>query len=261
MTSLATVIGLIPTAMGMERGSEANQPLALRRGRGSDVVDDPFAFSRSGDGPLFCKEEFDGGRATRSGRTARRRPRIDANHALGRGRMSEGRARTSFVSFRRMLHPPRTSPASAPTKEARATVNHSHAMALCALTIANDRTVRTGTAWEGIWLDRLRAVSREPAEFARPKTIFDPSVANLVSGSERLIEGRETKALRAGRERSGVSWGARSVRQQTCVGATRERVPPGRPSVPFRASPGEPSASALTGTPMRRRLGLDQPIH
>jgi multidrug efflux pump subunit AcrB len=29
MTSLATVIGLIPTAMGIERGSEANQPLAL----------------------------------------------------------------------------------------------------------------------------------------------------------------------------------------------------------------------------------------
>ena len=29
MTSLATVIGLIPTAMGLERGSEANRPLAL----------------------------------------------------------------------------------------------------------------------------------------------------------------------------------------------------------------------------------------
>jgi multidrug efflux pump subunit AcrB len=29
MTSLATVIGLIPTALGLERGSEANQPLAL----------------------------------------------------------------------------------------------------------------------------------------------------------------------------------------------------------------------------------------
>jgi len=29
MTSLATIIGLIPTAMAMERGSEANQPLAL----------------------------------------------------------------------------------------------------------------------------------------------------------------------------------------------------------------------------------------
>jgi multidrug efflux pump subunit AcrB len=29
MTSLATVIGLIPTAIGLERGSEANQPLAL----------------------------------------------------------------------------------------------------------------------------------------------------------------------------------------------------------------------------------------
>jgi multidrug efflux pump subunit AcrB len=29
MTSLATVIGLIPTALGIERGSEANQPLAL----------------------------------------------------------------------------------------------------------------------------------------------------------------------------------------------------------------------------------------
>jgi multidrug efflux pump subunit AcrB len=29
MTSLATVIGLLPTAMGLERGSEANQPLAL----------------------------------------------------------------------------------------------------------------------------------------------------------------------------------------------------------------------------------------
>jgi multidrug efflux pump subunit AcrB len=29
MTSLATVIGLIPTAIGFERGSEANQPLAL----------------------------------------------------------------------------------------------------------------------------------------------------------------------------------------------------------------------------------------
>lgn len=29
MTSIATVIGLIPTALGLERGSEANQPLAL----------------------------------------------------------------------------------------------------------------------------------------------------------------------------------------------------------------------------------------
>jgi multidrug efflux pump subunit AcrB len=29
MTSLATVIGLIPTAMALEKGSEANQPLAL----------------------------------------------------------------------------------------------------------------------------------------------------------------------------------------------------------------------------------------
>jgi multidrug efflux pump subunit AcrB len=29
MTSLATVIGLVPTAMGLEHGSEANQPLAL----------------------------------------------------------------------------------------------------------------------------------------------------------------------------------------------------------------------------------------
>jgi len=29
MTSLATVIGLIPTSLGLEHGSEANQPLAL----------------------------------------------------------------------------------------------------------------------------------------------------------------------------------------------------------------------------------------
>jgi len=29
MTSLATVIGLIPTAIGLEKGTEANQPLAL----------------------------------------------------------------------------------------------------------------------------------------------------------------------------------------------------------------------------------------
>jgi multidrug efflux pump subunit AcrB len=29
MTSLATVIGLIPTALGLDHGSEANQPLAL----------------------------------------------------------------------------------------------------------------------------------------------------------------------------------------------------------------------------------------
>jgi multidrug efflux pump subunit AcrB len=29
MTSLATVIGLVPNALGLERGSEANQPLAL----------------------------------------------------------------------------------------------------------------------------------------------------------------------------------------------------------------------------------------
>ena len=29
MTSLATVIGLVPTAIGLEHGSEANQPLAL----------------------------------------------------------------------------------------------------------------------------------------------------------------------------------------------------------------------------------------
>jgi multidrug efflux pump subunit AcrB len=29
MTSLATVVGLLPTAMALERGAEANQPLAL----------------------------------------------------------------------------------------------------------------------------------------------------------------------------------------------------------------------------------------
>jgi multidrug efflux pump subunit AcrB len=29
MTSLATIIGLVPTALGLDRGSEANQPLAL----------------------------------------------------------------------------------------------------------------------------------------------------------------------------------------------------------------------------------------
>jgi multidrug efflux pump subunit AcrB len=29
MTSLATVIGLVPTAMALERGTEANRPLAL----------------------------------------------------------------------------------------------------------------------------------------------------------------------------------------------------------------------------------------
>jgi multidrug efflux pump subunit AcrB len=29
MTSLATVVGLVPTALGLERGTEANQPLAL----------------------------------------------------------------------------------------------------------------------------------------------------------------------------------------------------------------------------------------
>jgi multidrug efflux pump subunit AcrB len=29
MTSLATIIGLIPTALGLEKGSESNQPLAL----------------------------------------------------------------------------------------------------------------------------------------------------------------------------------------------------------------------------------------
>jgi multidrug efflux pump subunit AcrB len=29
MTSLATVIGLLPTALALEHGSEANQPLAL----------------------------------------------------------------------------------------------------------------------------------------------------------------------------------------------------------------------------------------
>jgi multidrug efflux pump subunit AcrB len=29
MTSLATVIGLVPTAMALEKGTEANQPLAL----------------------------------------------------------------------------------------------------------------------------------------------------------------------------------------------------------------------------------------
>ena len=29
MTSLATIIGLVPTAMALEQGSEANQPLAL----------------------------------------------------------------------------------------------------------------------------------------------------------------------------------------------------------------------------------------
>ena len=29
MTSIATVIGLVPTALGLEKGSEANQPLAL----------------------------------------------------------------------------------------------------------------------------------------------------------------------------------------------------------------------------------------
>ena len=29
MTSLATIIGLVPTALGLEKGSETNQPLAL----------------------------------------------------------------------------------------------------------------------------------------------------------------------------------------------------------------------------------------
>jgi Cu/Ag efflux pump CusA len=29
MTSLATIIGLVPTALALERGGEANQPLAL----------------------------------------------------------------------------------------------------------------------------------------------------------------------------------------------------------------------------------------
>jgi len=29
MTSLATVIGLVPTALGLEKGTESNQPLAL----------------------------------------------------------------------------------------------------------------------------------------------------------------------------------------------------------------------------------------
>jgi multidrug efflux pump subunit AcrB len=29
MTSLATIIGLVPTALGLERGTEANQALAL----------------------------------------------------------------------------------------------------------------------------------------------------------------------------------------------------------------------------------------
>jgi len=29
MTSLATIIGLVPTAFGLERGTESNQPLAL----------------------------------------------------------------------------------------------------------------------------------------------------------------------------------------------------------------------------------------
>jgi multidrug efflux pump subunit AcrB len=29
MTSIATIIGLVPTAMGLDRGSQANQPLAL----------------------------------------------------------------------------------------------------------------------------------------------------------------------------------------------------------------------------------------
>lgn len=29
MTSLATVIGLVPVALGIERGTESNQPLAL----------------------------------------------------------------------------------------------------------------------------------------------------------------------------------------------------------------------------------------
>jgi multidrug efflux pump subunit AcrB len=29
MTSLATIIGLIPTAFALDRGAEANQPLAL----------------------------------------------------------------------------------------------------------------------------------------------------------------------------------------------------------------------------------------
>ena len=38
MTSLATVIGLIPTSMGLERGSEANQPLAVVGGLTSSTI-------------------------------------------------------------------------------------------------------------------------------------------------------------------------------------------------------------------------------
>ena len=40
MTSLATIIGLVPTALGLEAGSESNRPLALAvvGGLGSSTV-------------------------------------------------------------------------------------------------------------------------------------------------------------------------------------------------------------------------------
>ena len=56
MTSLATVIGLLPTALGIERGSEANQPLALSVVGGLTSLNDSIAFPGAGDVPVFRKE-------------------------------------------------------------------------------------------------------------------------------------------------------------------------------------------------------------
>ena len=53
MTSLATVIGLIPTALGLETGTEANQPLALAVVGGLTSSTRPVAVPRAGDVPLL----------------------------------------------------------------------------------------------------------------------------------------------------------------------------------------------------------------
>ncbi len=66
MTSLATVIGLIPTAMGLEQRLGGEPAARARRRRGAHVVDVPLALPRAGDVRSVCEG------ASRQGRGGRR---------------------------------------------------------------------------------------------------------------------------------------------------------------------------------------------